>query len=260
MTGKCLFLISAKIFPGSALIVACILSSPQLAHAQTGEQCWETTPGKPVMLADLKTRTVTGNRNFLQVNASPDAILASEFYFAPAEEKIKRRGDMSALPESSLSSFKIDPDMLFANTDGSRTLIKLPDVAEIAAIAEADSDVRIVSSLAVEPTRDWLNFGRQYKFRETRPKAFNSILSVPDPVYAENGSAIMQPLPLDGGLPPVIGFDAAHSRALIKILHKSAGSHIWRPCVGTHLGGGKVLTARHCLNDDFIFPVRRAIC
>ena len=234
----------------AVLSLICISALSQNAFTQVTGQCWETSPSDRVRLANIKTRVVNNSRNFLQVNASPDAILASEFYFVSAERKFKMGSEISDLPSNIQGAFEIDPGMLYTNSEGNKTIIQLPDSTNT---LNGEDDVRIVSSIVVEPERNWKNFGRQYQFRSKMHKKFNSIQSIPDPIYADNGATIMEPLPLDNAIPTVIGFSATHSNALIKIYHKSVNSRIWQQCVGTHLGNGDILTARHCLNDDYLF-------
>lgn len=205
------------------------------------------------MVADLKTRVVKGNRNYLQVNASPNAVLASDFFYAPAGERIRGGQELSALPPGALEPLNITPKMLFANEDGNKTLIEIPELVSMSGPKES---VRLVSNLATEPEREWL---RQYRFRDQRPEGFASIvgdptiLSIPNIEGSDNAAAIMQQLPDDASLPAIEGFGNVHNNALIKIRHKSSTSSKWSTCVGTHLGNGRVLTARHCLNDDYLF-------
>lgn len=246
---------------GSAVLLCSTSYINPLAFAETSEGCWNwsTQQVETQKIATISTTLSQLKTDYVGFRLPPELVANGQLSLVSTQE-----GNRQGVP------IDMNDLRLLTNQSGNQTVLDLRGIKPSLASGQT---YEIIANLPQKPRREYIFWGERY-FTPTPEKVERNFLPPGKDFQTGNTdsgpyntSSILQrqsdTLPVTpSGSTGSGGNSSSTSRlndALVQILIRTnKNQNTWGRCVGSHIGGGHVITARHCLNknydpEDYIF-------
>ncbi len=260
------------------------IKPPALAQTSNGCWNWSNEQVETQKIAAIRTPLSQLETDYIGFKLSPELVANGQLsLFTVQKENSSPSNFTGSYPNLSLSDIgdglrdhggvqiNIKDLRLLTNQAGNQTVLDMGDIKPSLAPGQT---YEIITTLPKEPRREYVFFGDRYFVptpekveRKFQPPGKDFQTGNTDSGPYNTSSVLQRQAPplsaaSSGGSTGSGGNSSSTPHiddALVQILIRTnKNQNTWGRCVGSHIGGGHVITARHCLNknydpEDYVF-------